>query len=46
MISRKEYEKFVEFDKTNRLINGEVGKHHFCPKDAAEAHRILTGFLM
>ena len=44
MISRQEYDKLVEYDKTNRLINGEVGKHHFCPKDAAEAHRVLTGF--
>ena len=44
LITREEHDRLVELDKTNRLIGGAVGKHHFCPKDAPEAHQALTGF--
>ena len=44
LITREEHDRLVELDKTNRLIGGAVGKHHFCPKDAPEAHQAVTGF--
>ena len=25
------------------LIGGAIGKHHFCPTDAAHAHKLVSG---
>ena len=35
----------LEGNIANAMVGGAAGKHHYCPKDAHEAHQVKTGFL-
>ena len=41
-ITCEEHEKLVEDNKENPIVGGAFGKHTSCPKDAAEAHRLIS----
>jgi len=39
----EEHDKLVEEQEENGpLLGGAMGKHHFCPRDAAHAHQLLS----
>ena len=38
----EEHDKLVEDSKDNPIAGGAFGKHSFCPKDAAEAHLLIS----
>ena len=42
-ITCEEHDKLVEDNKENPIAGGAFGKHTTCPKDAAEAHRLISG---
>lgn len=29
--------------KDSPMVGGAIGKHHFCPRDAAHAHELASG---
>ena len=41
-ITCEEHDKLVEDSKENPVVGGAFGKHSFCPKDAAEAHLLIS----
>jgi len=41
-IACEEHDKLVEDSKENPVVGGAFGKHSFCPKDAAEAHLLIS----
>jgi len=41
-ITCEEHDKLVEENKVNPIAGGSFGKHNVCPKDAAEAHRLVS----
>jgi len=41
-ITCEEHDKLVEDSKENPIAGGAFGKHTTCPKDAAEAHRLIS----
>ena len=41
MISCEEHDRLVE--ENTRMWGGAIGKHHYCPESAEEAHQILSG---
>lgn len=41
-ITCEEHDKLVEDNKENPIAGGAFGKHKVCPKDAAEAHRLIS----
>ena len=41
LISREKHDEIKNSE--NPLAGGAVGKHHFCPKDAAHAHQLVSG---
>ena len=43
IISREEYDRLVEKNAKRPMLGGAFGKHHYCPKNAEEAHQILSG---
>ena len=44
IISCDEYEKLIEgYEINGPMLGGEVGKHHYCPKNAEEAARLVAG---
>jgi len=43
IISREEYDRLVEEHAKNPIVGGAIGKHHSCPKNAEEAHQIVSG---
>ena len=43
IISREEYDRLVEEDVNSPRVGGALGKHHSCPKNAEEAHQIVSG---
>ena len=45
-ITCEEHDKLVEENKVNPIAGGSFGKHKVCPKDAAEAHRLVSGWLV
>ena len=32
-----------ELENNGPLLGGAMGKHHFCPNDAAHAHQLVSG---
>ena len=32
-----------ELENNGPLVGGAIGKHHFCPTDAAHAHQLVSG---
>jgi len=42
IISREEYDRLVEEHAKNPIVGGAIGKHHSCPKNAEEAHQIVS----
>ena len=42
-ITCDEHDKLVEENKENPIAGGAFGKHKVCPKDAEEAHQLLSG---
>ena len=42
-ITCDEHDKLVEENKETPITGGAFGKHKFCPKDAEEAHQLLSG---
>ena len=32
-----------ELENNGPLVGGAMGKHHFCPNDAAHAHQLASG---
>ena len=43
MISCEEHDRLVEENARNPILGGAIGKHHYCPENAEEAHQILSG---
>ena len=43
IISREEHDRLVEENAKFQWWEGTFGKHHYCPKNAEEAHQILSG---
>ena len=41
-ITCEEHDKLVEDSKENPIAGGAFGKHKTCPKDAVEAHRLVS----
>ena len=39
------HDQLVEENKDNPIAGGSFGKHKICPKDAEEAHRLVSGLL-
>ena len=44
-ITCEEHDQLVEDNKVNPIAGGSFGKHKVCPKDAEEAHRLVSGLL-
>ena len=42
-ITCDEHDKLLEENKENPIAGGAFGKHKVCPKDAEEAHQLLSG---
>ena len=42
-ITCEEHDELVEENKVNPIVGGSFGKHKVCPKDAAEAHQLVSG---
>ena len=42
-ITCDEHDKLVEENKVKPIVGGGFGKHKICPKDAEEAHRLVSG---
>ena len=43
-ISCEEHDKLIEENKENPIAGGAFGKHKVCPKDAEEAHKLISGY--
>ena len=44
IISCDEYSNILEdMEKNGPMLGGAIGKHHFCPRDAAHAHELVSG---
>jgi len=41
-ITCEEHDELVEENKVNPIVGGSFGKHKVCPKDAAEAHQLVS----
>ena len=45
-ITCEEHDELVEENKVNPIVGGSFGKHKVCPKDAAEAHQLVSGYIL
>ena len=43
VISCEEHDRLIEENARNQMLGGAIGKHHYCPENAEEAHQILSG---
>ena len=46
MITCEEHDRLleeIEQHPEKEPVGGAMGKHHFCPRDAAHAHHLLSG---